>query len=128
LFLSQVFNLFHFTKDTSAVNSHRQNVNSASPMAAVYREISYNFKYTSVCLEKLDENNFHIAINNKTYNVNVSYEGVSLSRYKIETDCEYLFTLYMDKEGTCKAENDVKLLDENFIETIGRAIEEHDGR
>jgi hypothetical protein len=67
-----------------------------------------------------------IAVNTKEYNVSVSYEGVYLSRYKIETDCEYLFTLYMDEEGTWKAENDVKLLDENLVEQIGRAIEEHD--
>ena len=78
--------------------------------------------------KEVDENYFDISVNNNNYKVTVSYEGALLSRYEIETNGEYLFTLYMDEDGIWKAENDVKMLDENLIETIGRAIEEHDGR
>jgi hypothetical protein len=76
--------------------------------------------------EVIDENRFEVIVNNNTYKVTVSYEDVYLSRYKIETDCEYLFTLYLDEEGAWHAENDVKVLDESLIEQIGRAIEEFD--
>jgi len=69
---------------------------------------------------------FTVAVNNNTYEVTVSYEGVYISHYRIETNGKYLFTLYMDEEGAWHAENDVRLLNENLVEQIGRAIEEHD--
>ena len=75
--------------------------------------------------EVIDENHFEVVVNNNFYKVTVSYEDVYLSHYKIETDCQYLFTLQMD-EGGWHTENDVKVLDERLIEQIGRAIEEYD--
>ena len=44
--------------------------------------------------EVVDENNFTVTVNKNTYKVSVSYEDVYLSHYRIETDCQYLFTLY----------------------------------
>jgi hypothetical protein len=76
--------------------------------------------------EVVDENDFKVVVNNTAYKVTVSYEGPYISHYKIETDCQYLFTLSMDEEGTWHAENDVTVLDENLVEQIGRAIEEYD--
>jgi hypothetical protein len=81
---------------------------------------------TTNMAEVIDENHFSITVNNNHYKVTVSYEGVYISHYKIETDCEYLFTLYMDEEEAWHAEKDVKLLDESLVEQIGRAIEEYD--
>jgi len=76
--------------------------------------------------EVVDENNFTVTVNKNTYKVSVSYEDVYLSHYRIETDCQYLFTLYMDEEGTWHAENNVTVLDESLVEEIGTAIEEYD--
>lgn len=76
----------------------------------------------------IDENHFSVIVNDNTYKVTVSYEGVYISHYRIETDCEYLFTLYMDEDGKWHPEDDVKMLDESLVEQIGRAIEEHDMR
>ena len=44
-----------------------------------------------------DESQFKIDVNNKIYNIKV--HGDYTSKFKIETDCEYLFTLLMDEEG-----------------------------
>jgi len=76
--------------------------------------------------EVIDENHFEVVVNNNFYKVTVSYEDVYLSHYRIETDCQYLFTLYMDEEGTWHAENNVTVLDESLVEEIGTAIEEYD--
>ena len=78
--------------------------------------------------EIVDENHFTVRVNDKIYNVNVSYEGVYVSHYKIETDGDYLVTLCMDEEGNWQAENDSIATDKRVIEQIGRAIEQHDGR
>ena len=76
--------------------------------------------------EVIDENHFEVVFNNNTYKVTVSYEGEYITHFKIETDCEYLFTLSMDEEGIWHAENDVEVLDESLVEQIGKAIEEYD--
>jgi hypothetical protein len=92
-------------------------------MATVLQRLS---KKRGIMAEVVDENRFQIVVNNSTYKVTVSYEGMRISHYRIETDCQYLFTLSMDEEGTWHAENDVKVLEESLVEQIGRAIEEHD--
>ena len=77
--------------------------------------------------ENKNELQFHVTVNGKTYNVTAETENFN-SYFKIETDCEYLFTVSMDEEGQWHAEKDVTVLDENLVEKIGRAIEEHDMR
>ena len=76
--------------------------------------------------ELIDENHFTVAVNSNTYKVTVSYEGVYISHYRIETNGKYLFTLSMNEEGQWQAESDVHASNENLVEQIGRAIEEHD--
>jgi hypothetical protein len=78
--------------------------------------------------ENRDDLKFLINVNGKTYNVTADGDKNLNSYFKIETDCEYLFTVSMDEEGQWYAEKDVTVLDENLVEQIGRAIEEHDGR
>ena len=70
---------------------------------------------------------FQITVNGKTYNVTVQTHNLN-SYFKIETDCEYLFTVSMDEEGQWQAEKDVTLLNGDLVEKIGRAIEEYDNR
>jgi len=77
--------------------------------------------------ENKDESQFQITVNGKTYNVTAQTENLN-SHFKIETDCEYLFTVSMDDEGQWHAEKDVTVLDPNLVDEIGRAIEEHDLR
>jgi hypothetical protein len=81
---------------------------------------------TTMAEEFNDQSEFRININNKTYNVKAY--GDYTSKFKIETDCEYMFTVIMDEEGQWHCENDVTVLNENLIQQIGRAIEEHDMR
>lgn len=75
-----------------------------------------------------EEMGFKINVNDKTYSVIAYCNEVHCSKFKIETDCEYLFTLCTDEEGNWEIENDVTVLDDNLVEQIGRAIEEHDIR
>ncbi len=73
-----------------------------------------------------DEKNFKISVNNKSYNVTAYCEEDHCSKFKIENDCEYLFTLCTDEEGNWQMEKDVTALDESLIDQIGKAIKEHD--
>ena len=75
--------------------------------------------------EMFDENNFDVTVDDKKYHVTVSYEGVYVSHYKIETD-KYLATISMNEEGQWHAEDNATSLDENLVEEIGKAIEEFD--
>jgi hypothetical protein len=54
--------------------------------------------------EAIDVNNFIVKVNDSAYNVTVSYQDLSISRFKVEADCKYLFTLYMNEEGIREAE------------------------
>jgi hypothetical protein len=76
--------------------------------------------------EHTTENNFTINVNGKTYSVTAYCEDDHCSRFKIETDCEYLFTLCTDDEGNWQIEKDVTILYEGLIDQIGSAIEEYD--
>ena len=78
--------------------------------------------------EVSDENNFNVTINDNKYHVTVSYEGVYVSHYKIESNEEYLFTISMGEEGNWHAEDKSPTIDESVIEKIGRAIEEYDDK
>jgi len=72
-----------------------------------------------------EESKFQINVNEKVYNVTAYCNESRCTRFKIETNCNYLFTLCTDEEGHWEAEKDVTMLDETLVEEIGRAIEEY---
>ena len=69
---------------------------------------------------------FTIDVNNKTYYVEPVCDNAHCTRFKISTQCEYMFTLYIDEYGHWHMEEDVTPLDENLIDDIGKAIEYND--
>jgi hypothetical protein len=73
-----------------------------------------------------DGSQFQINVNGNVYNVTAYCNESHCTRFKIETNCNYLFTLCTDEEGYWKTEKDVTIMDESLVEEIGRAIEEHD--
>jgi len=77
--------------------------------------------------ENKAESQFQVTVNGKTYNVTEHVENLD-SHFKIETDCEYLFTISMDEKGYWHAEKEVTMQDQNLVDKIGRAIEEYDRR
>ncbi len=78
--------------------------------------------------EQYDENNFEVTVNGKIYSVKAVSENVNRTRFKIETEGRYLFTLIMNEEGNWQTEHEVTPYDEALMDKIGRAIEEHDIR
>lgn len=74
----------------------------------------------------LNESQFEINVNGNAYTVTAYCKEDHCSKFKIETKCEYLFTLCTDEEGNWQMEQDVTPLDDTLIDKIGRAIEEHD--
>ncbi|MEP6683832.1 MAG: hypothetical protein ABJA35_11255 [Parafilimonas sp.] len=72
-----------------------------------------------------DKSQFQINVNGKTYKVTAYANEGRASNFKIETDCEYLFTLCNIEKGKWQVEKDVTMLDESLIEQMGRAIEEY---
>lgn len=73
-----------------------------------------------------DESKFQINVNGKLYNVTPNCNNDHCTRFKIDTNCDYLFTLCTDEEGHWEAEKDVTVLNESLVYEIGRAIEEYD--
>ena len=73
-----------------------------------------------------EKSKFQINVNEKVYNVTAYCNESHCTRFKIETNCNYLFTLCTDEEGHWEAEKDVTMLDGTLVEEIGRAIEEYD--
>jgi hypothetical protein len=76
-------------------------------------------------LDDLQEK-FTVTVNDKVYNVEPICDDDHCTRFKISTDCEYLFTLCMNDYGNWEMEKDITPLDEKLIDEIGRAIEYHD--
>lgn len=73
-----------------------------------------------------DESKFQINVNGKQYNVTAYCNEIHCTRFKIETNCDYLFTLCTDEEGHWEVEKDLTIMDESLVDEIGRAIEEYD--
>ena len=71
-------------------------------------------------------NEFMIEVNGKEYSVLPICDEDECTRFRISTNCEYLFTLCTDEYGNWQMEKDVVPLDENLIDEIGRAIEYND--
>lgn len=76
--------------------------------------------------QHINENNFTINVNGKTYNVTALREEGYCNRFKIATNCEYLFTLCTDNDGNWQMEKDVTPLNDSLADEIGKAIEEYD--
>ena len=76
----------------------------------------------------METETFTIEVNGKKYNVQPVCDGDHCTRFKISTDCEYLFTLCIDDYGNWQMDEDVIPLDENLVDKIGTAIEFHDAR
>jgi hypothetical protein len=85
-------------------------------------------KLTYMNEEQYDENDFQITINGEIYHVyaTVAPKDVYRSLFRIESGGKYLFTLSMDEEGQWQVENHLTTMNENLIDQIGKAIEEHD--
>ncbi|HEX5152161.1 MAG TPA: hypothetical protein VFW07_11990 [Parafilimonas sp.] len=69
------------------------------------------------------EKMFTIDVNSSLYYVEPVCNDGNCTRFKISTECEYMFTLYVDKHGNWQMESDVKPIDEGLIDEIGKAIE-----
>ena len=88
--------------------------------------ILYNRSLNIMPEELNDESKFQRNLNGEVYNVTAYCNNDHCTRFKIETNCNYLFTLCTDEEGHWEAEKDVTVMDETLVEEIGRAIEEYD--
>ena len=69
---------------------------------------------------------FIIEVHGKEYHVEPICDEDHCTRFRLSTNCEYLFTLCADEYGNWQIEKDVIPLDENLADEIGRAIEHHD--
>jgi hypothetical protein len=76
-------------------------------------------------MEKYTKHPFSVKVNSKTYNVEPVWDGGYCRRFKISTDCEYLFTLCVDEYDNWQMEKDVTPLDKELINEIGSAIEDY---
>ena len=76
----------------------------------------------------MEKEEFTIEVREKIYHVQPVCDEEHCTRFKISTDCEYLFTLCIDDYGNWQMEQDVIPLDENLVDEIGRAIEFYDAR
>jgi len=76
--------------------------------------------------QRIDESQFQIKVNGKTYKVTAFSKEGHGNFFKIETDCEYLFTLCNTDEGEWQVEKDVTMLDDRLIDQMASAIEEYD--
>lgn len=72
------------------------------------------------------EEMFTVRVNNNLYYVEPVCIDDRCTRFKISTECEYMFTLYVNEYGDWKIEDDVKPIDESLIDNIGKAIEYND--
>jgi len=72
------------------------------------------------------EDSFNVTVNKTEYTIEPICNEDHCTRFKVSTNCEYLFTLCMNEHGHWEMEKDVTPLDEKLIDEIGRAIEYYD--
>ena len=72
----------------------------------------------------MNKESFIVTVNNLQYSVTPA-ENASEVAYKIETGCDYMFTLQQGDYGWAIQENDIKPIDEKLPFEIGEAIEQH---
>jgi len=83
------------------------------------------------CIDKMEndtykEEVFKIDVNGNLYYVEPICNNDHCTRFKISTECEYMFTLCVDEYGNWQMEDDVKPIDASLIDNIGKAIEYND--
>jgi hypothetical protein len=66
---------------------------------------------------------FTIDVNGNLYYVEPICNKDHCTRFKISTECEYMFTLCVNEYGDWEMEDDVKPIDESLTDNIGKAIE-----
>ena len=71
---------------------------------------------------------FKILVNGLEYSVEPVCDEDQCTRFRISTNCEYLFTVRTDEYGNWLMEGDVVPLDEKLPDEIGRAIDVYDAR
>ena len=72
------------------------------------------------------EEEFIVRVNDNLYYVEPICTDDHCTRFKISTECEYMFTLCVDEYGNWQMEDDVKPIDASLIDNIGKAIEYND--
>jgi len=68
---------------------------------------------------------FTIDVNKNKYYIEPICNDDNCSRFKVSTECEYMFTLCKDENGNWYMEDDVTAIDGTLVDEIGRAIEEY---
>jgi len=79
----------------------------------------------------MKEDSFKINVNEQEYTVTPIHIEIETpgkkthkERFRIETGCEYLFTIEMTEEWYWRiTDDDVKPIDQNIVQEIGEAIE-----
>ncbi|MEP6683921.1 MAG: hypothetical protein ABJA35_11705 [Parafilimonas sp.] len=71
------------------------------------------------------EDNFEIHVNTEVYKVESVTGSNNSFKFRISTACEYMFTLNLDDEGNWKMEDDVIPMNDELVNQIGQAIEQH---
>ena len=79
----------------------------------------------------MQEESFKIHVNGSEYTVTPVHIVVEMQnikthkeRFRVETGCEYLFTIEMNEEWFWQiTDDDVKPIDHNIVQEIGEAIE-----
>ena len=68
-----------------------------------------------------------IDVNKNKYYIEPICNDDNCTRFKVSTQCEYMFTLCLDENRNWQMEDDVTPMDESLVYEIGKAIEHYDG-
>jgi hypothetical protein len=70
---------------------------------------------------------FTVNVNEEQYYIQPVCEPNDMcTKFKVSTDCSYMFTLCMNDNGYWEMEKDVTPMFKDLIQEIGNAIEKHD--
>ena len=69
---------------------------------------------------------FTVNAHSRTYYVEPVGNDDHCTRFKISTECEYMFTLCIEKYGNWSMEGDVIPINETLVDDISIAIEQYD--
>jgi len=72
----------------------------------------------------MEPNSFKIKVNEQEYLVTTNVVNGFKTVYKIETSCDYLFSIFYNEHGEWKIyDPDIKPIDNTLVSSIGDAIE-----
>lgn len=72
----------------------------------------------------MEQNSFKIKVNGQEYLVSRNIANGFKTVYKIDTGCDYLFSVFYDEHGEWQIyDSGVKPIDDGLVSSIGDAIE-----